>query len=210
MGWITLMASQNGLQSRRSLGKQRDIKARDVPLSSLIPSHLASHLAADTSGEHGIDRETFSQLRREILSQSEDGEANTNDNIDDIYNLICVVVRAGFEQSLKPQGARASGDDIIGQTLDCLDIIRLAVQRAPAVLNGSAKPELIKENTLQSPLFVWVLSSLLTLLCSWNDRSIQDKVCQVVSVIYGTQFKTIRLWYSVKSISRFLQACIGG
>ncbi|GBF64420.1 kinase [Trichophyton mentagrophytes] len=203
------MASQNGLQSRRSLGKQRDIKIRDVPLSSLIPSHLASHLAADTSGEYGIDRETFSQLRREILSQSEDGEANANDNINDIYNLICVVVRAGLEQSLKPQGARALGDDIIGQTLDCLDIIRLAVQRAPAVLNGSAKPEFLKENNTQSPLFVWVLSSLLTLLCSWNDRSIQDKVCQAVSVIYGTQFKTIQLWYSVKSISRFLQACIG-
>ncbi|EFR05531.1 kinase rad3 [Nannizzia gypsea CBS 118893] len=203
------MASQNGLQSRRSLGKQREAKARDAPVSSLIPSHLASHLAADTSGEYGIDRETFSQLRREILSQGEDDKANTNDNINDIYNLICVVLKAGLEQSLKTQGVRTSGEDIMGQTLDCLDIIRLAVQRAPAVLKGNAKPGFLKENTPQSPLFVWVLSPLLTLLCSWDDRSIQDKVCQVISVLYGAQFKTIELCYSVKSISRFLQACVG-
>lgn len=204
------MASQNGIQSRRSLGKQRDIKARDAPVSSLIPSHLASHLAAGTSREHCIDRETFSQLRREILGQSENNETIINSNTNDIYNLICVVVKAGLEQPLKPQDVRAAGDDLIGQTLDCLDIIRLAIQRAPAVLNENSKPDILGEYTPQSPLFVWLLSPLLTLLCSRDEKSIQDKVCQIVSTIYGAQFKVIQLWYSVKSISRFLQAWIGG
>ncbi|KAM5499633.1 serine/threonine-protein kinase M1 [Microsporum canis] len=203
------MASQNGIQSRRSLGKQRDIKARDAPVSSLIPSHLASHLAAGTSREHCIDRETFSQLRREILGQSENNETIINSNTNDIYNLICVVVKAGLEQPLKPQDVRAAGDDLIGQTLDCLDIIRLAIQRAPAVLNENSKPDILGEYTPQSPLFVWLLSPLLTLLCSRDEKSIQDKVCQIVSTIYGAQFKVIQLWYSVKSISRFLQAWIG-
>ncbi|KAM5446283.1 serine/threonine-protein kinase M1 [Microsporum audouinii] len=204
------MASQNGIQSRRSLGKQREIKTRDAPVSSLIPSHLASHLAAGTSREHCIDRETFSQLRREILGQSENNETIINSNTNDIYNLICVVVKAGLEQSLKPQDVRAAGDDLIGQTLDCLDIIRLAIQRAPAVLNENSKPDILGEYTPQSPLFVWLLSPLLTLLCSRDEKSIQDKVCQIVSTIYGAQFKVIQLWYSVKSISRFLQAWIGG
>ncbi|KAK2852165.1 hypothetical protein FQN49_005303, partial [Arthroderma sp. PD_2] len=203
------MAAQNGMKSRRSVGKQHENRTGDVPASSLIPTHLAPHLAPGSDREHGIDRETFSQLRREILGQSENGQTNLDNNVHDIYNLICVVVKAGLEPSLKPQNVRASGEDLIGQTLDCLDIIHLAIQRAPAVLRENLKPEILGNNIPQSPLFVWLLSPLLSLLCSWDERSIQDKVCQVVSMIYGAQFKVIQLCYSLKSISRFLQACIG-
>ncbi|KAF3481011.1 kinase rad3 [Arthroderma uncinatum] len=203
------MAGQNGMKTRRPVGKQQDIGPGDAPASSLIPTNLAPHLAPGTDREHGIDRETFSQLRREILGQSENGQTNLDNNVHDIYNLIYVVVKAGLEPSLKPQNVRASGEDLIGQTLDCLDIIRLAIQRAPVVLHENSKPEILGKTIPESPLFVWLLSPLLSLLCSWDERSIQDKVCQVVSMIYSAQFKIIQLCYSAKSISRFLQACIG-
>lgn len=202
------MAAQNAIKSRRSIGKQGSKSGE--PTSSLIATHLAPHLAPGADREYGIDRETFSQLRQEILGHEEDGAAELDDNVEDIHNLICVVVKAGLEPSLKPRKLGASREDLVGQALDCLDIIRLAIQRAPNVLYETSNQEVLGKDAAQLPLFAWLVPQLLSLFCSWDEKNLQELVCQIISTMYAAQFKAIPLWYSVKSISRFLRACIAG
>src|SRR5215471_18370228 len=125
------MAPPSVIHSRRTGAGFNKVKD---PASSLLAAHLAPDPSPGAGREHGISRETFSQLRREILGSDEGDQFRLDDNIGDVLSLICVVIKAGIEPSLKGVAFPNSNEEIKGQTLDCLDIIRLAVQRAPQVL----------------------------------------------------------------------------
>lgn len=203
------MAGQNAIKSRRGFGKQ--VSRAGEPTSSLIASHIAPHLASGPNRGYGIDRETLSQLRQEILGHEETGTPNFDDNVNDIQNLICVIVKAGLEPSLKlRKSSSLQREDSVGQTRDCLDIIRLAIQRTPNVLYENTNPEILGKDVPQVPLFAWLIPHALVLLCTWDEKSVQELACQVISTTYSSHFKSLRLWYSAKTASRFLGACIAG
>ncbi|KMU76981.1 hypothetical protein CISG_06216 [Coccidioides immitis RMSCC 3703] len=126
------MAAHNETKPGRS--GQHSVSNLGEPASSLIAAHLAPHLAPGRNGDHGIERETFSQLRREIFDQDENGQVNLDDNLSDIHTLICVVIKAGLEPLLKRRKANVPKGDVLGQVVDCLDIVQMAIQKAPHVL----------------------------------------------------------------------------
>ncbi|PGH17548.1 hypothetical protein AJ79_01148 [Helicocarpus griseus UAMH5409] len=177
------------------------------PASSILAAHLVPHLSPGPNQRHAISRETFSQLRQEILGQDEGGQSNLEDNITDVHNLICVVIKAGLQPSFKP---RVSGEEMEGQVLDCLDIIRLAVQRSPQVLYEISDPEILGKKDIHAPLFAWLIHELFSLLFTWSQGSIHDKVYSLLSTICVSQFKGPQLWHSSRSVHMLVQACIGG
>lgn len=195
------MAAHNA-KSRRS--GQALSKAVE-PASSLIAAHLAPHLASGAHGNYGIERETFSQLRQEILGQPE-----LDDNLNDIHTLVCVVVRAGLEPLLKGRNGNALRDDVFGQVTDCLDIVYLAIQKAPQVLHEPCDPGVLAPDTGHAPLFAWIIPLHLSLLCSWDNKTVREKSSRVLSTIYTAQFKLSKSWHSSRSIVWFFRACIIG
>jgi serine/threonine-protein kinase ATR len=202
------MAAENGIKSRRPGAKF--INKLGEPASSLIAARLAPHATSEASQEHGLSRETFSQLRQEILGCEEGGQLNLDGNISDIHNLVCVVVRAGLEPSLNAPSAAISNEEIQAQILDCLDIVQLAVRRAPQVLYEISDPQILDKDGVHAPLFVWLIPHLLSLICVWNLENIQEKTYALLSTISRAQFKVSRLWHSSRSISSLLQACVSG
>ena len=203
------MAGQNAIKPRRGFGKQ--VSRPGEPTSSLIASHIAPHLASGPNRGYGIDRETLSQLRQEILGQEGNSTPNFDDNVNDILNLICVIVKAGLEPSLKSRKSSSLPEvDVVGQTLDCLDIIRLAILRTPNVLYENTNPDILGKDVAQTPLFASLIPHVLVLLCIWDEKSVQELACQVISAVYSSHFKSVRLWYSAKTVSRFLEACVSG
>lgn len=189
--------------------------AGNDPGSSLIAARLAPHLSQRADCEHGLGRETFSQLRQEILRHDEDGPVNLDENLTDIHNLICVVIKAGLEPPCKAKlisasSSLSSGEEVLAQISDCVDIIRLAVQKAPHVLHEISSPEILGKGGVRAPLYVWLVSQLVSLLFMWNDVGVQEKVCKALSTICATQFRAVRMWHSARAISMFLRACISG
>ncbi|EEP77729.1 hypothetical protein UREG_02578 [Uncinocarpus reesii 1704] len=200
------MAAHNGTKPSR-VG-QPSLNRSGEPASSLIAVHLAPHLASGGNGGHTIERETFSQLRREILGQDENGHVNLDDSLSDIHTLICVVIRAGLEPLLKRRKSTLPEDDILGQMLDCLDIVQLAIQRAPQVLQEPCDPGVLGEDTVPAPLFAWIIPLHISLLCAWDEKAVRDKICRVLSTIYMSQFRSDRSWHSSRSIVWFLRASV--
>ncbi|QSS66872.1 phosphatidyl inositol 3-kinase [Histoplasma capsulatum] len=176
------------------------------PASSILAAHIAPHLSPSPNQRHAISRETFSQLRQEILGQDEGSQFNLEDNITDVHNLICVVVKAGLQPSFR---SRVLGEELEGQILDCLDIIRLAVRRCPQVLHEISDPEILGKKDIHAPLFAWLIHELFSLLFVWGQCSIKDKIYSLLSTIYVSQFKGPQLWHSSRSVHTLIQACIG-
>ncbi|KAI1919319.1 serine/threonine-protein kinase M1 [Ophidiomyces ophidiicola] len=181
------MATHNGTTlprpERPSMNKTGD------PASSLA-TRLTPHLTVRGNGEDAPGRETFSQLRQEILSQ--DGQLNLDDNISDIHTLICVVIKAGLEPLLKYRAGHLSENDKIGQILDCLDIVQVALRNAPQVLYEPCDAILLSHEAIKAPIFTWIIPIHLALLCTWEERP----------------FKTRRSWSSSRSVAWFLQGCL--
>ena len=202
------MATENVLNSR--LPGIKFIDKLGEPASSILAARLAPHLSPGAGRDHVLSRETFSQLRQEILGYDEGGQFNLDGDISTIHTLICVVMRAGLEPSLNAPIPTTPNEEIQAQILDCLDIIRLAVLRAPQVLYEISDPQILDKDGVFGPLFVWLVPQLLSLICAWSQENIQERAYALLSTLSGAQFNDFRLWHSSRSIPSFLQACIVG
>ncbi|OJD13407.1 hypothetical protein AJ78_06141 [Emergomyces pasteurianus Ep9510] len=176
------------------------------PASSVLASHLAPHLSPGPNQRHAISRDTFSQLRQEILGQDEGAQSSLEDTIADVHNMICVVIKAGLQPALK---SRLLGEEMEGQILDCLDILRLAVHRSPHVLHEVSDPENLGKKGIHAPLYAWVIHVLFSLLFSWDQSSVKEKIYSLLSTIYVSQLKGRQVWHSSRSVHALIHACIG-
>ncbi|PGG99288.1 Atypical/PIKK/ATR protein kinase [Polytolypa hystricis UAMH7299] len=169
------------------------------PTSSII----AAHLAPGEDRKHGITRDTFSQLKQEILGNGDTSQFSLDENIGDVTNLICVVLRAGLEPSSKAQAPGNTEEEVRDQVLDCLDIIQLALQRVPRVIYETSDPERV-------PLFALIIRDLVSLMLTWDQVVVQERICGVLAAICISQFKTLDSQDSSRSLSLFFQSCIKG
>lgn len=173
------------------------------PASSLLAAQLAPH----DQTQH-LSRETFSQLRQELVdgrySQLHFDESDT-----DVNKLICIVLKAGLDPSSKDASAKQSRDDLERQTLDCLDIIQAAVEKAPQALTQVSDPGILGE-AVNAPLFAWLVVRLVGLTGVWESESVRDAVCNTISAIVDAQSRQGRSMPFCHSISVFLRACTMG
>lgn len=206
-------ASQNAaaLQGQQRVGLRYQ-NGGGAPASSLIITRLAPHLSQHPNYDQSLGRETFSQLRQEILRHDEDGPVNLDENLTDVHNLICVVIKAGLEPTCRVPNTHSLSQrgEILAQISDCLDIVRLAIQKAPHVLHEISNPEILGKGATQAPLYAWLIPQLLSLLFSWDEASVQEKVCKALSTVCAAQFRALRVWHSARAIPMFLRACIEG
>lgn len=175
-------------------------RASAEPVPSTLAAQLAPRLSSQGTQAHSLNRNTFSQLRQELVG-GEYNELRLDDSITDVSKLICIVLKAGLVPS--PQN-----EDPQGQILDCLDIIQTIVEKAPQML--TVKPDFIflGEKT-PAPLYSWLVVRLLHLLCDQEDESISQRVGAIFSTFTIAQYRHTRTLLS-HSVLGLLRACTTG
>lgn len=175
------------------------------PASSILAAHFAPRLALQGHEAQHLSRETFSQLRQELLGERH-SQSRVDEGITDINKLVCIVLKAGLEAI--PRGV-ASEDDLQGQIIDCLDIIQASIEKAPQALWDISDPLILGEG-VQAPLFAWLILRLIKVASTWSTEAIQDKVLWCLTSIACIQYKQVRSSSSQHGIATFLCACLSG
>lgn len=175
------------------------------PASSILAAHFAPRLASDGHEAHRLSRETFSQLRHELLGERH-SQPRADEGITDINKLVCIVLKAGLE--VTPSGI-ASEEDLEGQVFDCLDIIQASIEKYPQSLWDDSDPLILGEG-VQAPLFAWLIPRLIRVASIWHSEVIRDKVLRVLTSVACFQYKQARQLSSYHGIATFLCACLSG
>ncbi|KAJ5763195.1 hypothetical protein N7533_001876 [Penicillium manginii] len=178
------------------------------PASSLLAAHFAPRLTSHGHDAQRLSRETFSQLRQELLGDRQ-SQIRADEGITDINKLICIVLKAGLEVSpnSNSNSNNPEDEDLEGQILDCLDIIQASIEKAPQVLWDISDPLILGED-VHAPLFAWLILRLIRLASIWQSESVQHRIQQVFMEISCLQYKQVRSSASCYSILAFLRACI--
>lgn len=199
------MASNEGSEARYSAAGHGSQKSAE-PASSIFAAHLVPHLASQGSQAYHLTRETFSQLRQELLG-GRYSQLRLDDSITDVNKLVCIVLKAGLEPTSKDDSTNK--EDFKGQVLDCLDIVQAAVEKAPQSLTETSDPEVLGMS-IRAPLFAWLIVRLIDLSNIWDCEDVRAKVSGIFSSIAYSQYKQVRPWPCCLSASAFLRACAAG
>lgn len=175
------------------------------PASSILATHLVPHLAQGHE-THLIPRETFAQLRQELLGERQ-SQVRVDEGITDINKLVCIVLKAGLDAS--PDSSGAPENDLEGQVQDCLDIIQTSLEKAPQALWDISDPLILGEE-LQVPLFVWLVIRLIKLATIWTSDTVHKRIHDILCSLVFFQSKQTRSSSAYNSISAFGYACISG
>lgn len=176
------------------------------PASSLLAAQLAPRLSSQGDQTQHLTRETFSQLRQELVG-GRHSRFHFDDRDTDVNKLICIVLKAGLEPTSKV-GKQAS-EDLEGQILDCLDIIQAAIEKAPQALTQASDSGILGES-IDAPLYAWLIVRLISFINAWDNESIKDAAYKTISTIVYPQSRQVRSLPLHHPISTFLRACITG
>lgn len=176
------------------------------PVSSTLAAELAPHLSSQGNPVHRLTRESFAQLRQELV-EGKYSQLSLDDSVTDVSRLICVVLKAGLEPCTKNK--EPGHGDLSGQLSDCLDIIQIAVEKVPQTLTEVPDPEILGVRAY-APLYAWLVVQLLHLSCTQNNWTVDEKVSRIFSTIVRAQYKHTKLWSHYHAIPTFLRACANG
>jgi serine/threonine-protein kinase ATR len=177
---------------------------RAEPASSILASRFVPHLATQGHKSH-LTRETFAQLRLELLSEIQ-SQRRVDEDVTDVNKLICIVLKAGLE--ISPNGS-APDQDLEGQVLDCLDIIHASIEKAPQVLWETSDPIILGEE-IHAPLFAWLILRLIRLASTWTSQTVREKIQLLCATLAYSQFKQGRSLPASYAVAAFLRACTSG
>lgn len=183
---------------------QQEMQSDAGPAHTFFALHL-SRISPSANKKQQINQQTFSLLREELL-KSADEHSTFESNSADVYNLICVVLKAGLQPFFRLDQTKNSDLEI--QILDCLDIIELAIRKSPEVLLRGSNP-LIDQYDVNAPLYSWVINCLVRLLLMPGHSKIHEKTCSTLTGLCVVQAKVSYL-RSFDSISVLVRACADG
>lgn len=171
------------------------------------PSTLAAqivehhHHSANHAYTQARDSATFRQLLDEIKSSPSALEQDVQSN----YKLISVVAEAGLTSSPSRDPASV-GQDIITQTITCLEVCQIAFRRSPSVL-FSADQAL---NNVESQLCFKILPRFLG-LAGWDDSlGLDPKIVDTLDVCSQSLCQLPDQWHHVTLLSHVLQTSADG
>ena len=156
-------------------------------LDELPPSTLASRL--DQVNGHSntkLDRSNFNQLLDVALGTDEDGQSNLTDDVEVNKTLLCIVFQAGIDPLLSgPKDnpfQTALSDQNIQELTQCLECVRLVVEKCPQILSSAGGPMPELQNGNSQPFFSSLLAQLTPFLGLSGGRmtGTVEKVRQIV------------------------------
>ena len=179
------------------------------PPSSMLATHVIRG-----NGAQELNRSDFNQLLDEALGT--DDEGNPNIGADSTFNhkLICTVAQAGLEPALgefddNPFRANSIGSKNAAQIYSCLDVIRLAIDRAPQALFITSQPPDNYTPDCELALYVWLIPKLLSLIAHEEEHGLWRSALAVVEACLSADGKC-DLTADCPSIRLTLEACVKG
>jgi serine/threonine-protein kinase ATR len=177
---------------------------RPEPASSILAAHFAPRLASQGHDAH-LTRETFSQLRQELLGEVHN-QLRVDEDVTDVNKLICIVLKAGLDISPKSSSPE---QNLEGQVLDCLDIIQASIEKAPQALWEPSDPLILGEDT-HAPLFSWLILRLIRLANTWTSETVRDKIQLIWSSLAYCNQRQARSLPASYAVAAFLRTCTSG
>ena len=156
------MGSVTGIHAGSRNLNGADLNSHTAPSSSILAGHFAP---TNRGGLPRFDRESFTQLIKESLGHDEDGQSNIGPDAEVNHKLICIIVKAGIDDTELEQDSPFSqpgrSEELV---LRCLQVIGIAIQRSPNVLYARSGPGDLASGDENVPLFLWLLPKLLSLV----------------------------------------------
>ncbi|KAJ5770783.1 uncharacterized protein N7511_002834 [Penicillium nucicola] len=174
---------------------------RPEPASSILAAHFAPRLASQGHDAH-LTRETFSQLRQELLGEAHN-QLRVDEDVTDVNKLICIVLKAGLDISPK---SNSQEQNLEGQVLDCLDIIQASIEKSPQALWETSDP-LIWGEDIHAPLFSWLILRLIRLANIWTSEIVRDRIQLIWSSLVYCGQRQARSLPASYAVAAFLRAC---
>jgi len=188
----------------------RHVNGFDPPPSSILATHVVHGI-----GVPDFDRSSFNQLLEEALGCDEDGQPNLGSDTSICHKLICIILQVGIEPAIREQTEnpfrteRAAGKGDL-QLVRCLDVVRVAIERAPPVLFVKSDAANEKDAARSAtPLYVWLVPKLLPLIAPGQDITIRNAVVSVLAGILKAdqQCATVP---SCRAILKFISTMVSG
>ena len=117
----------------------------------------------------------------------------------DIMDIVTIVLNGDLEPGFQKDDRRE--ESFKGQVLDCLDIIRAAIE--------TSDPEILRDGAY-APLYARLIVRLIGLCGAWDSEDVRNRACGVLSSMAYCQLKQFRPWPRSPLIPAFLQTCAAG
>jgi len=214
---------------------QQQQQQQAAPSSSLA-AIVQNYSKAGSGGTGGLPtRDAFQQLLAEILGP-EDGDGNGNGNGNGVgaggiggsheedvatnYKVLQVVTSAGLSVLFAHDGGDDDDDDPFAdmrgpllQASNSLLVIRLTIQRTPAVLFCPSPPSLPlapAENSQPDQLFLylWLFPRLFPLLGHKKARPIAKDLLETLEAIFLAVGSMSQHWKHLRTVAGYFRGCL--
>ncbi|RMZ81831.1 hypothetical protein DV738_g2114, partial [Chaetothyriales sp. CBS 135597] len=143
-----------------------------------------------------FDQASFNQLLQESLGSDENGQPNLGSDITVNRKLINIIIKAGIDpfirdSSSNPFGSNDASGTEEAQFLSCLDVITIAIARAPEVIYIRNLAEDENHDERQIPLYSWLLPKLLTQVTPKCSQARKDSVLGIVKTVLDADISPV-------------------
>lgn len=160
---------------------------------------LATHVV-NRRGRLNISEKDFAELLRESLGQNDKGESNITKDVPTNKMLLNVIMSIGLipiaeAKSDDPFAKQLKQAKFVTQLKDCLDVIYLILEKSPAVLfqdavihrKGVIVPS--EAQTDNTPIYVWLISSLLPIAARSTDTEIVQRCSKTLHACLSFDYR---------------------
>lgn len=201
------MSDRENLRLRASKSDHNGSKgSKDCAATSILAAQLGPKLSSEAARESFLDKETFSQLRRELFEGGSCGPWGLSDNVNDLSKLISVVLKAGIEPLVRSDLSMTAENE--EQITDCLGIIQAALERSAGAISAPPDSEIFGKS-IDSPLYAPLAIYLVHLGCKWGDR-LGNSILQLLSMLVECQNRIAQFQYSQLPLSAILRLQCAG
>lgn len=193
----------------------RERSASHIPAASQPPAStfLADRIvAANGETSEQLQRERFLQLLDVSTSLDDNGEPTIGTDAGSNHTLILIIFKAGLDRFVKSKDPFRDDnrEDILTQTLQSLNVIRVALARTPEILFHSSHAGGFSDSLNGVPLFVWLIPRILSLSYSLGskDEGLKASVLETLTLIIQLEAKSTKNRHYCSSISQYVRDII--
>ena len=178
------------------------------------PSSILATRVVNGNDSADFNQASFNQLLEESLGTDENGEPNLGSDTSINHKLICIIVKAGVDAFIEDaqdnpfQSSRSTSKDH-AQFSSCLDVICIAIVKAPEVIFVKSTPEHSPSGNVQTPLYVWLIPKLLPLLRPNTPHNSREGILKLISAILAADNDPLK-GSQGNNVFDFILGCVTG
>lgn len=189
--------------SRSNTQQPRSQPSQPAPPSSSIAAIVQNYSKAG-EGPAGLpNKDAFQQLLAEILGPEDSG--SFDEDISTNYKVLQVVTSAGLS-ILFQDDPFAQIDDQLQQASNSLLVIKLTVQRTPAVL--FCPPPAENSQPDQLFLYLWLFPRLFPLLGHSKARGLAMELLETIEAMFFAVANLPQYWKHLKTMAGYCRSCL--